>query len=225
MIQRNRMRKKLSEKLQSVMVDKEVVMKRLLCITLCFIAVLPLSGCFKNENEDVLPADAVSSKSVSQYSDKTDNTESSITEEISYPAETDEVDSDSLRFKSKDGKIIAVFPKMFWKKSDDFKSESGIYLSTTDGNATLEIDYIKSEGITKESFVEYLEKKYKSSKADTTDPKYIIFSTKIKDKKNNVVIMNMKALLKEDGYSEAVLCYHESDKDKYTDLLQKIEIQ
>ena len=199
-------------------------MKKILCIFLCFIAAIPLSGCLKNENEDVLPADTVST-TTNLSSEKPESMESSIAEEISYPSDTDEIDSDSLRYKSKDGKITAVFPKMFQKKSDDFKSESGIYLSTTDGNATLQIDYIYSQGITKESFVEYLEKKYKSSKADTTDSKYVLFKSKIKDKKNNNVILYMKALLKKDGYSEAILCYHESDKDKYEKLLQKIEIQ
>ncbi len=195
-------------------------MKKLFLCILTFIIISAFCGCSQNNEQETVPVDTVSTV-VPEILTENSRQHSQT---VSYPESVEEIDAEHLRFKSKSGKYAALFPKKFSSESSELRSDDSIYLTTEDGKASLQLDYVPSDGITQEDLITYLEKKYKGSKSEILDSNYIIFKTSIKDKKDNKLTSYLKVLISDDGYTEAVLSFHESENSKYSDLIDKIEL-
>ena len=180
-----------------------------------------MAGCSSENNAQPADTESILRQSIAA---ETAVKEESI-DEISYPEGTEEVNTDSLKYKSADGKLNVTFPKDFIKKLDSISSESGIYLSTSDGKATLQLDHIKCEGVNRDNLRDFLEEKYKDSKAETGEDGTLIFKVNTTDKKKNKVTCCLKAVVKDNGYCQAILSYHQGDENKYLPQLEKIIIQ
>ncbi len=197
-------------------------MKKALCISICFIMAVSMAGCFKNKDAAVT-TDTESIVYPNTISDETSKKE--VHNDISYPEETEEIDAENLRFKSSSGNIVATFPKIFCRKVEDAAVNEGIYLTTEDGKATLQLDHVISEEITRDKLKEYLEKQYKNSKAELIDENILIFRTINTDKKKNKAVTCLKAVVKDNSYTQVIVSYHESDSSLYESIIDKVEIK
>lgn len=196
-------------------------MKKFLCIFACIITAVTISGCnTKNEDEPVNTDNM--SMTVPEFISETSRQHSQT---VSYPSGVEEIDAENLRFKSNAGNYTAIFPKIFSAEDIELTPEDGIYLTTADGKAGLLLDYVKSENITTEDLKKYLEKQYKNIKAEKKDDNVLLFKITSTDKKKNKVTTHLKAVIGKDGYTEAILNYHESESEKYSAMIDKINLK
>ena len=197
-------------------------MKKSICILLAVSAAIMVSACSeKNDNTEIQQQ---SEFSVITSSETVLESSKERSQPVSYPSDTEEIDAENLRFKSKSGKYTAVFPKSFSAMDTSLKTKDGIYLTTADGKAGLLLDVIESKDITAEALAKYLEDQYEGTKAEIKDENTVIFQGTSTDKKKNKAVTFLKAIITENGYIEAVITCHETDTAKYSQLIDKVEI-
>ena len=129
-----------------------------------------------------------------------------------------------LKFISYSGKISAVFPDKFNTLCSGYTPTDGIYLQTSDGKATLQLEYVENKGITKNSLVDYLKETYPDASIYINDEKNVICKVKMKDSQDNVVYSYLKAIVDDNGYKSAILFFKEAEMKNYETVFSKIKI-
>ena len=169
---------------------------------------------------------SISSAVQSQVSEETKQ-ESSKQPEYpdKLPENTERVSSAEIRYSSKDFGATVTFPADFNMICSEYTPKNGIYMQTSDGTATLMLQRIKDDTVKEldaDALVEFFksDKEIKSVKKDKNGD--IICMTTKTDKEKNTAAVCEKIRIVKDGYIEAVVCYRESDSEKYADIADKI---
>lgn len=145
-------------------------------------------------------------------------------EESKLPDGISEEKKGFLRFTSYSGRVSAVFPEMFQTLCQGYTPTDGIYLQTSDGKATLQLEYVDNEGITKNDLSDYLKQTYPGANVFINDDKNVICKTTIKDSQKNTVCCYLKAIVDSEGYREAILFFKEADKKTYETIFNQITL-
>ena len=200
-------------------------MKKKLIILILLTTVVLYTGC--SQNNTVPASQDELSVSLPEPADEAPAAKAR-TNNVVYPHNVEEIDSTHLRYKSNSEyhPYTVIFPNKFCSEDRSliFDPDNGIYLTTEDGNASLQIEYISSEELTKESFVKYLTKKYGAYSTEQTENDIVFVKTMITDSHKNTVQSYMKARVEEGGYTQVILNCRESDSAVYDEILKNIEI-
>jgi len=199
-------------------------MKRSICILFCISAIILSAGCSQEKDISADKTDELSTP-IQEF---IDDRYSSQTNTVIYPKSVEEVDSQHLRYKSRSElhPYSITFPNIFSveNRSMIFDPENGVYLSTEDGDATLQIEYVSSDFLTMDDFLKYLSAQYGTATLEVVEPDIVFLKTESTDMNNNTVVSYMKARVENNGYTEVILNYHYSDSNKYENMLRSIEI-
>lgn len=199
-------------------------MKKSVCIFLCISAMILSAGCSQNTDSSSETAEDLST-SLPEFIEERYSTQSDA---IVYPNSVEEIDSQHLRYKSNSEyhPYSVIFPNAFSveNRSLIFDPDNGIYLSTEDGEATLQIEYISSDFLTMDEFIKYLYNRYGTDAVEVVEPDIVFLKTENTDMNNNTVVSYMKARVENNGYTEVILNYHNENNKSYEDMLRSIEI-
>lgn len=199
-----------------------MLIKKTAAIIAAAAAVLTLCSCAGTEQQS-----SVSSSEVQSQVSEVTKQESIRQPEYSdtLPKNTERVSSTEIRFSSKDFGVTVTFPADFNMICSEYTPKSGIYMQTSDGTATLMLQRIKDDTVKEldaDALIEYFkaDKEIKSVKKDKNGD--IVCLTAKTDKEKNTAAVCEKIRIVKDGYIEAVICYRESDHEKYADIADKI---
>ncbi len=209
-------------------------MKKFLCILSFLLILSTVAGCSEKNNEE----SDLSYESSEEISEQTGDevsvdisevvdfepSEPESSNEPSYPDGITQKDSLTLEFKSKSKKVNAVFSAVFSEINSDTEPNDGIYLQTNNGKATLLLDFVENEGITQDDLVNYLTETYNNTLIETVSDDTVTCKIDALDQKDNEIAVYLKAVIKEGGYSEAVLCFDRNEKKTYDDIFETIEL-
>ncbi len=209
-------------------------MKKFLCILSFLLILSTVAGCSEKNNEE----SDLSYESSEEISEQTGDevsvdisevvdfepSEPESSKEPSYPDGITQKDSLTLEFKSKSKKVNAVFSAVFSEINSDTEPNDGIYLQTNNGKATLLLDFVENEGITQDDLVNYLTETYNNTLIETVSDDTVTCKIDALDQKDNEIAVYLKAVIKEGGYSEAVLCFDRNEKKTYDDIFETIEL-
>ncbi len=199
-----------------------MLIKKSAAIITATLAVLTLCSCAGAKQPS-----SVSSSEVQSQVSEAPKQESSRQPEYSdiLPENTERVSSTEIRFSSKDFGTTMTFPADFNMICTEYTPKNGIYMQTSDGTATLMLQKIKDDTVKEldaDALVEYFkaDKEIKSVKKDKNGD--IICTTTKTDKEKNTAAVCEKIRIVKEGYIEAVICYRESDREKYADIADKV---
>ena len=209
-------------------------MKKFLCILSFLLILSTVAGCSEKNNEE----SDLSYESSEEISEQTGDevsvdisevvdfepSEPESSNEPSYPDGITQKDSLTQEFKSKSKKVNAVFSAVFSEINSDTEPNDGIYLQTNNGKATLLLDFVENEGITQDDLVNYLTETYNNTLIETVSDDTVTCKIDALDEKDNEIAVYLKAVIKEGGYSEAVLCCDRNEKKTYDDIFETIEL-
>ncbi|MBR2175727.1 MAG: hypothetical protein IJ861_02120 [Clostridia bacterium] len=202
-------------------------MKKCLLITAAVLLTFLLSACSQSssdessensENTMIVTAD-ISSQSYEPVSEPPESSS-----EISLPQGIYESKKGYLKFINKHNTMTVTFPEEFYLTDDDYIPSDGIYLQNKDGTATLQLEVIENEGVSKDDLVAYLKETYANAEVYVNDARIIICKAITKDAKGNQVAAYLKAKITDSGYQEAVLYFHEEDKTRFEPIFNKITL-
>lgn len=194
------------------------------------------AGC-KNQSSTAAQSDSVQYSSSSSYAVSSEPEQQS--NEASQPSEISDISAEEtsalpygvreykdglLEYISTSGKLTATFPEALCVENKDYVPKDGIYLQTEDGKQTLQLETVESEGIDRNSLVDYLEETYPDAKVYITDSRLVICKMTTKDKSGNKVCAYMKAKVSDTGYNEAVLYFHQEDSRQSENIFNKISL-
>ncbi len=211
-------------------------MKKILCV-LSVLFLCAAAGCSgqTNEESDLNNANSEETRDINtdeisvDISDivglKPSAPESSeeSSKEPSYPDGITQKKSGTLEFRSKSEKVISVFSDTFSEIDTDSEPGDGIFLQTHDGKATLLLDFVENNGITQDDLVNYLKDTY-STEPETDGDDTVICKIDALDQKENKLNVYLKAVIKDGGYSEAVLCFDKEQQETYDKIFEEIEL-
>ena len=201
-------------------------MKKLIAAAVFISLVAGMYGCTPEKTEESSVSEAVSVISSDESSEESSKTNQSHSEaeENSLPEHITEEKKGYLKFTDSTGKVSATFPDTFSLLCTEYSPTDGIYLQNSDGTATLQIEAIKSEGVNRDSLVDYLKENYPDAEIYVNDSKNIIFKSTVTDTSGNKSVCFMKAVITGSGYNEAVLYCKEGEESKYESLFNRISI-
>ena len=129
-----------------------------------------------------------------------------------------------LRYTSPGKEVTAVFSDEFNTENTDYRPAIGIMLSNAEGSASLQIEAVKNQGITRSGLEGYLKENYPDSEIYITDNKQIVCKRKTKDSSGKEIMAYLKAGITDKGYNEAILFFKESEKGKYETVFNRITL-
>lgn len=201
-------------------------MKRFIAVAISILLFTSTFGCTPEKTDESSLTETTSLISSDESSQESIETSIPIsdTEDISLPEHVFEDKQGFLRFTDSSGDISAVFPDEFSVLCTEYKPDCGIYLQNHDGTATLQIEAIENDGISREDLVDYLNETYTDSDIYINDAKNIICKTTVTDNSGNKSACYMKAVITDKGYNEAVLYFKAENENKYKSFFNKISI-
>lgn len=211
-------------------------MKKNIIIGAVLFSALIAAGCSSQSSADIQSSTAAS-EPISAYEDDPQADEqdsdisqqviesSSVSEEVSsLPYGLREYKDGLLEFISTSGKLTATFPDSLCVENKDYVPKEGIYLQTEDGKLTLQLENVESEGVDRDSLVDYLKETYPDAKVYITDSRLVICKMTTKDRSGNKICAYMKAKIIDRGYNEAVLYFHQEDSRQSENIFNKISL-
>ena len=193
-------------------------MKKLLLI---FLSVLCIgaSGCSgENKPKDTL-AESSSQLSIPAPTEKKEASSQESKEEEKLPEGVKRTDDKTLNYQSKSKKVSCSFPDSFNTQGKE-KPKDGISLQTTDGKATLRLEFIENPGITADDLTAFLQKTYPDFTVSAADEGIIECRGTLTDSAKKRSCAYLKARISDEGYVTALMCFHEGDKKKYEELFR-----
>ena len=208
-------------------------MKKLFILLSAGILLISFAGCSNNDDENTIRNESSQiTETTSSAPSQPENSQISIirpessasesSEESRLPDGITEGQDGMLNYINKTANLKVNFPKEFNTLSTEYKPAAGIYLQNSEGTATLQIEAVKNEGITKSDLTEYLKKKYTSASVSEDATKNILCKTTVKNSKGQTVASYLKAEVTTEGYNEIILYFQPSEKDIYESVFDKI---
>lgn len=188
-------------------------------------AVLLFSGCSRTDNQESASPQTTESETASLITaDISSGEQQSSAQESSLPEQLSPAREGFLKYISPKKSMTAVFPQDFSVLREDYKTLDGILLQNQNGSASLQLESLSGENITRTALTDYLTKTYPQASISLRDSKTVICKTPVTDKKGNHLLAYMKAVISPDGYNEAVLYFNEKDKSEFESVFDKISV-
>lgn len=213
-------------------------MKKAIYVLISLFFCVLTAACSENNDTDISTSESyvISTETLSadsssfEVSNKSSEDSTEINNEISLikdessslPNGITQNTNGSLKYKNSFLSMSVSFPADFCIVDKDYTPINGIYLRNTDGTATLQLESVEDNDINAADLAEFLKEQYENAIVYITDTKDVICKTSIKDRTGNIVMSYLKIRTKRGGYNEAILYFHESDKDIFENIFNQI---
>lgn len=202
-------------------------MKKTIILILLTAILTTAAGCTGKEKDEEASVSA-SSPTVIHRESSAASQQSSIpvssAQESRLPDGVHEDKEGFLRYTSPGKEITAVFSSEFNTEMTEYRPAVGIMLTNGEGNATLQIESVKNQGVSRNDLVDYLKENYSDAEVVVNDKKQIICKSKAKDGSGKEVMAYLKAAVTDNGYNEVILFFDKSEKSKYETVFNRITL-